>query len=30
MKGIVKYFKYIHTEQEVVDKKEIFQNRALS
>ena len=30
MKGIVKYFKYIHIVLEVIDKKEIFQNHALS
>ena len=30
MKGIVKYFKYIHTAQEVIDNKVIFQNQVLS
>jgi hypothetical protein len=30
MKGIFKYFKYIHTPQEVINKKVFFQNRVLS
>jgi hypothetical protein len=30
MKGILKYFKYIHTPQEVIDNRVTFQNQVLS
>ena len=30
MKGIFKYFKYIHNPQEVIDNKVIFRNRGFS
>jgi hypothetical protein len=30
MKGIFKYFKYIHSSQEVIDNKVIFYNHVLS